>query len=182
MFPRELWNIIYHYSILKTLKILRLINKQFNGELLDTRFWQLYTKKILIDQRVTCNNGLEWIKECHYINYINKLIDQLSKSFCCQQVIKSGIYKGIICNKKYCNHQDIHGSINKGSIVIYLKNINIDHIDFFMGLNNDKYEKCVIYNSRFISIETNGVQNFSKIISIESFKLLIYQIYKQIKI
>ncbi len=41
--PRELWNIIYHFSDIETLTNL-ILNKQFYNELNQLSFWKLYIK------------------------------------------------------------------------------------------------------------------------------------------
>ena len=179
MFPRELWDIIYYGCDINTLDNLSLVNKQFYQELSSSRFWKLYTNFI---EYVNYQTASEWIKEYRYIQYVYHLIDQLSKSSpYCQMVLKRGKDKGKVCNKIDCQHQDRHGVINKARIVIHLKHIDVKRISLIMPLDISAKD-LIIYSYKLITLESNARQEYAGIITKKEFELLIYQIYKQIKI
>lgn len=177
MFPRELWQIIYHYSHYTTLENL-LINKQFYEELSDCRFWLIYTKNKLI-KNVEYTKVSDWIKELKYIKYINGEINQLNKSSnFCQYIVKKGKRKGLICGYINCNHADIDRCINKGRILFHLKHVDMTEIDYlkkylFLPLNS----KLFIYKDRSVSIEYKCQQLYFNVLDKHDFKILIYQMF-----
>ena len=112
-------------------KNLYIINQQFYNALSDQRFWKLYTKDILIEN-VLYITAVEWIKEVLYIQYINDLIDNLSKSSSyCQVVVEHRI-----CGYVHCNHQLIN-VINNGRIIIDIDDINTEIIDLFKTITTN---------------------------------------------
>ncbi len=178
-FPRELWNIIYHYSDPKTLTNL-ILNKQFYDELNQSSFWKLYIKDLLIEP-VDYNYGYEWVKELNYINYIYQFYNQLNNtSGRCQYTIKHGHRQGQLCMDMHCPHQNQEGIICKGKVIYHIKHMNVDKITFFKNTFSNYLGKynLVIYPSRYVSIEFNDNQLYFTQMSEKYLKLLLYQIIK----
>jgi hypothetical protein len=178
MFPRELWQIIYHYSYYTTLENL-LINKQFYDELSDYRFWLIYTKNKLIKD-VEYTKVSDWIKEFKYIDYINIKINQLKISdiYYCQRIVNRGARKGYICGNINCEHADVDKHINKGRILFYLKHINITKIDHLQKYNIPFNSLIYIYNNQSILIENKNSQVYFEVLDKHDFKILLYQLFK----
>ena len=175
--PRELWNIIYHYSDFKTLTNL-MINKQHYNELNDIRFWTTYSKDLLIEQ-VEYNTGKEWIQELYFINHINRFYNQLANSsiYKCQYVVKRGSRKGSVCNVFHCDHQQQEGIINKGKVMFHIKHVNSNKVNYLKNKTLQSYN-VVIYGSRYVSIEKDYDQVSFGQLSKEDLILLLYQLFK----
>ena len=186
MFPRELWNIIYHLSNLKTLISLSIVNKQFDNELSNNQFWTLYTQDKLICP-FNHDTRLQWINEIKYINKINQFIRKLNHTpSLCQVILKYGNHWGNKCNRLECQHQDIEGVINKGRVVYHIAHMDVN-MPFFQQLdyNMIKYIKSyrlIIYKYQYVSIENQNGQIFYEKIPFKDLQLLIYQIHKQLNL
>lgn len=124
--PRELWNMIYHYSSPNVLSELSKMNIQTREELSLLRFWATYIRINniqLIDKTVDRFTAQEWINEINYVNYIRRCTDSICD-----------------CNK---NENFLLGKLDYDMICIPLNSVNFDNVDILK-----KYSKS---SSKFLS-------------------------------
>lgn len=76
--PKELWNMVYYYSLLDVLNNLSVVNKHINKDLSLQQFWLNYidfNHIKLIDTFINYHTSKEWINEINYVKYITNCID-----------------------------------------------------------------------------------------------------------
>lgn len=175
MLPNDVWNIIYHYSYFQTLVKLRLTNKQCYENLSQNHFWMMYSQNKLI-KNIKYNNALEWMKELYYIKYIDHTIDILKLNCLCKYIIKHGERRGEFCNKYTCEHV-IYGKVNKGQIIILLKN-QLHTLDYFLSYQYPTQHCKLIIGNKYVSVEHKEKQFIFQRLNDKELRLLLYQALK----